>query len=209
MDLVLDDFHLIDAPEIQADLAFVVEHLPPHVHLTISTRADPALPLARLRARGELREIRAADLRFTAEEAAAYLNERWASPHARANDALEDRTEGWIAALQLAALSHAGPQRCDRFIAEFAGSGRYIVDYLVEEVLQRQPEDVRRFLLGTCMLGRMCGSLCDAVTMQLGGRPMLDRLDRQNLFVVPLDDRRQWYRYHHLFADVLLSRLRG
>ena len=189
-------------------MAFLLEHLPPQVHLVIATRADPALPLARLRARGELVEIRAADLRFTPDEAAAYLNEVMGLDlAARDVAALEGRTEGWIAALQLAALSMQGRDDVAGFIAGFAGDDRYIVDYLVEEVLHRQPEHVRSFLLQTSILGRLSGPLCDAVTGQDGGKATLEALDRGNLFLVPLDDRRQWYRYHHLFADVLRARL--
>jgi LuxR family maltose regulon positive regulatory protein len=207
--LVLDDFHLVENADVQAGVGFIVEHLPSHAHVVISTRADPTLPLARLRARGELVEVRAADLRFTAAETSTYLNDAMGLG-LTANDAatLEERTEGWIAALQLAVLSIKGRKDASAFIAEFAGSGRFIVDYLIEEVLERQPDDVRRFLARTCVLKRMSGPLCDAVSGLPGaGRAMLDRLDRQNLFVVPLDDRRQWYRYHHLFADVLVSRL--
>ena len=206
--LVLDDYHVIDAHDIQDGMAFLLEHLPPQVHLVIATRADPALPLARLRARGELVEIRAADLRFTPDEAAAYLNEVMGLDlAARDVAALEGRTEGWIAALQLAALSMQGRDDVAGFIAGFAGDDRYIVDYLVEEVLQRQPERVRSFLLQTSILDRLSGPLCDAVTGQDGGKAMLEALDRGNLFLVPLDDRRRWYRYHHLFADVLRAHL--
>ena len=176
--------------------------------MVIASRADPALPLARLRARGELVEIRAAELRFTPDEAAAYLNEMMGL-QLTAQDvaALEGRTEGWIAALQLAALSMQGRDDVAGFIAGFAGDDRYIVDYLVEEVLQRQPDQVQAFLLQTSILDRLSGPLCDAVTGQGGGKAMLEALDRGNLFLVPLDDRRQWYRYHHLFADVLQARL--
>ncbi len=206
--LVLDDYHAIDAPDIQDGMAFLLEHLPQRIHLVIATRADPALPLARLRARGELAEIRAADLRFTPDEAAAYLNEVMGlALTARDVAALEGRTEGWIAALQLAALSMQGRDDVAGFIAGFAGDDRYIVDYLIEEVLQRQSEDVRNFLLQTSILGRLSGPLCDVVTGRDGGKAMLEALDRGNLFLVPLDDRREWYRYHHLFADVLLARL--
>jgi LuxR family transcriptional regulator, maltose regulon positive regulatory protein len=206
--LVLDDYHLIEAHDIQDGVAFLLEHLPPQIHLVIATRADPALPLARLRARGELVEIRAADLRFTPDEAAAYLNEVMGLELAASDvAALEGRTEGWIAALQLAALSMQGRDDVAGFIAAFAGDDRYIVDYLVEEVLRRQPEDVRTFLLQTSILGRMSGPLCDAVTGQDGGKAMLEALDRGNLFLVPLDDRRRWYRYHQLFADVLRAHL--
>lgn len=206
--LVLDDYHVIDAPDIQEGMAFLLEHLPPHVHLVIATRADPALPLGRLRGRGELVEVRAADLRFTPDEAGAYLNEAMGlNLGARDVAALEGRTEGWIAALQLAALSIQGRDDVAGFIAGFAGDDRYIVDYLVEEVLQRQPEEIRSFLLETSLLSRLSGPLCDAVTGQGGGKATLEALDRGNLFLVPLDDRRQWYRYHHLFADVLRARL--
>ena len=206
--LVLDDYHLIDAQEIHEGVASLLEHLPPHVHMVIATRADPGFPLARLRARGELAEIRAVDLRFTADEAVAYLNEVM-SLGLTAQDvaALEARTEGWIAALQLAALSMQGRSDAAEFIAGFAGDDRYIVDYLVEEVLQRQAEPVRQFLLRTSILARLSGPSSDAVTGESGGKAMLEQLDRGNLFLVSLDDRREWYRYHHLFADVLLTRL--
>jgi LuxR family maltose regulon positive regulatory protein len=176
--------------------------------VVIAGRADPALPLARWRARGELAEVRAAELRFTPEEAAAYLTEMMGLPlTARDVAALEGRTEGWIAALQLAALSMQGRQDVAGFIAGFAGDDRYVVDYLAEEVLARQPGRVQAFLLQTSILGRLSGPLCDAVTGQGGGKAMLAALDRGNLFLVPLDDRRRWYRYHQLFADVLQARL--
>src|SRR4051794_37175240 len=206
--LVLDDYHVIDTREIHDGMAFMLEHLPPQLHLVIAGRADPALPLSRLRGRGELVEIRAADLRFTPEEAAMYLRGVMGLV-LRAEDvaALEGRTEGWIAALQLAALSLQGREDAAGFIAGFAGDDRYIVDYLVEEVLQRQPQNVRSFLLNTSILSRLSGSLCDAVTGQDGGKAMLEALDRGNLFLVQLDDRRQWYRYQHLFGDVLRARL--
>jgi LuxR family maltose regulon positive regulatory protein len=208
--LVLDDDHVVEAHDVQDGMAFLLDHLPPRVHLVIATRADPALPLARLRGRGELVEIRAADLRFTAEEAAAYLNDVMdLDLTARDIAALEGRTEGWIAALQLAALSIQGRDDIAGFIAGFAGDDRYIVDYLVEEVLQRQPEEVRRFLLQTSILGRLSARLCDAVTVHDdgNGKAMLEILDRGNLFLVSLDDRRRWYRYHQLFADVLRAHL--
>jgi len=207
--LVLDDYHLADGPVIAEGMGYVLEHLPPQVHLVISTRADPGLPLSRLRARGELVEVRAADLRFTPEEASAYLAA--ATGLALSADAvttLEARTEGWIAALQLAALSLRGRPDVDAFVATFAGEDRYIVDYLVDEVLARQPEHLRTFLLRTSVLDRLSGPLCDAVTGGDGGRATLDGLDRANLFVLPLDDHRRWYRYHHLFADVLQLHLR-
>jgi LuxR family maltose regulon positive regulatory protein len=206
--LVLDDYHVIDAREIHDQMAFLLEHLPPQLHLVIATRADPALPLARLRGRGELAEIRASDLRFTPEESAEYLTGTMGlTLTARDVATLEGRTEGWIAALQLAALSMQGRDDVAGFIAGFGGDDRYVVDYLVEEVLHRQPEDVRRFLLRTSILSRVTGSLCDAVTGQDGGAAMLTALERSNLFLVPLDDHRRWYRYHHLFADVLHARL--
>ncbi|MGY1806951.1 LuxR C-terminal-related transcriptional regulator [Blastococcus sp. SYSU D00669] len=206
--LVLDDHHLVESRDVQEGVAFLLEHLPPHVHLVIATRADPPLPLARLRARGDLVEVRADDLRFTADEAAAYLagatGRQLPAEHVAA---LEGRTEGWIAALQLAALSMRGREDVAGFVAGFAGHDRYVVDYLVEEVLQQQPDDVRDFLLGTSVLSRLSGPLCDAVLGRDGGTAVLEGLDRANLFLVPLDDRRHWYRYHHLFADVLHARL--
>jgi LuxR family maltose regulon positive regulatory protein len=206
--LVLDDYQVIDERDVQDGMAFLLDHLPPQLHLVIASRADPALPLARLRARGELVETRAADLRFTPDEAATYLNEMMRlSLTAQDVATLEGRTEGWIAALQLAALSMQGRDDIAAFIAGFAGDDRYIVDYLAEEVLQRQPEHVRSFLLQTSILDRLTGSLCDAVIGQDGGKAMLNALERGNLFLVPLDDRRRWYRYHQLFADVLRARL--
>jgi LuxR family maltose regulon positive regulatory protein len=208
VDLVLDDYHLADGDGIAGDVGFLLEHLPPQVHLVISTRADPALPLARLRARGELVEVRAADLRFTLDEVAAYLNDVIGLDLAAADvAALEGRTEGWIAALQLAALSLRGREDAAGFIAGFAGDDRYVVDYLVEEVLVRQSEAVRAFLLDTSILERLSGPLCDAVTGVGGAKAALESLERANLFVVPLDDSRHWYRYHHLFADVLRTHL--
>ena len=206
--VVFDDYHVLQARDVLDGMAFLVEHLPPQIHLVIASRADPALPLARLRGRGELIEIRAADLRFRPEEAAAYLNGVMGLGLTAADvTALEDRTEGWIAALQLAALSMRGRDDVAGFIAGFAGDDRYIVDYLVEEVLQRQSDQVRRFLLQTSILDRLSGPLCDAVTGRDGGKAMLETLDRENLFLIPLDDRRRWYRYHHLFADVLQAHL--
>jgi LuxR family maltose regulon positive regulatory protein len=206
--LVLDDYHLANGPRLQAGVAFLIEHLPPQLHLVIGTRSDPALPLARLRAGGKLFEIRAADLRFTPAEAADYLNGVMGlGLTARDVAALEARTEGWIAALQLAAISMQGRDDTSTFIAGFAGDDRYIVDYLIEEVLARQPEAVRTFLLRTSLLDRLTGSLSDAVTGEGNGKAMLEALDRGNLFLVPLDDRRTWYRYHHLFGDVLRARL--
>jgi LuxR family transcriptional regulator, maltose regulon positive regulatory protein len=208
--LVLDDYHVIDVREVQDGMAFLLDHLPPGLHVVIASRADPALPLARLRARGELAEIRAAELRFTPDEAATYLNEMMGLQlTARDVTALEARTEGWIAALQLAALSMQGRDDIAGFIDGFAGDDRYVVDYLAEEVLQRQTDRVQAFLLETSILDRLSGPLCDTVTGRGGGKAMLEALDRGNLFLVPLDDRRRWYRYHHLFADVLQARLLG
>jgi LuxR family maltose regulon positive regulatory protein len=206
--LVLDDYHVIESPDVQDGMTFFLDHLPGQVHVVIAGRADPAVPLARFRARGELVEARAADLRFTTDEAGAYLTDVMGLPlTARDVSALEERTEGWIAALQLAALSMQGRDDVAGFIAGFAGDDRYIVDYLVEEVVQRQPDQVRTFLLQTSILTRLTGSLCDAVTGRDGGRTMLETLERGNLFLIPLDDRRRWYRYHHLFADVMQTRL--
>jgi LuxR family maltose regulon positive regulatory protein len=191
--LVLDDYHGIDASDVQDGMAFLLDH--PWLHVVIVSRADPALPLSRWRARGELVEIRAAELRFTPDEAAAYLNEMMGLQlTVRDVAALEARTEGWIAALQLAALSMQGRDDVADFIADFAGDDRYVVDYLLEEVLQRQPDRVQAFLLQTSILGRLSGPLCDAVTEQGGGKALLEALDRGNLFLVPLDDRRRWYR---------------
>ena len=206
--LVLDDYHVIDAKPVDIALTYLVEHLPPQMHLVIATREDPQLPLARLRARSHLTEVRAADLRFTASEAAEFLSQVMGlSLSAEDIAALEDHTEGWIAGLQLAALSMQGRQDVHGFIQAFAGDDRYIVDYLVEEVLQRQPAPVRSFLLQTSILDRLSGSLCDAVTGQKEGNARLEALERGNFFVVPLDDKRHWYRYHHLFADVLSAHL--
>ncbi len=206
--LVLDDYHVIDASDVQDAMAFLLDHLPPQLHVVIATRADPVLPLARFRTRGELVEIRAADLRFTPDEATSYLTNAMDLPLTEQDvSALANRTEGWIAALQLAALSMVGRDDVAGFIAGFTGDDRYIVDYLVEEVLNRQPAQVTTFLLRTSVLERLNGPLCDAVTGQEGGKAMLETLDRGNLFLVPLDDQRQWYRYHHLFADVLHARL--
>ena len=207
--LVLDDYHLIGAGRIDEALTFFVDHLPPALHLVIATRETPRLPLGRLRGQGELTELRAADLRFSSEEAAAFLDgatgRRLTSDEAAA---LEARTEGWIAGLQLAALSMQGRDDIPAFVRAFAGDHRFIMDYLAEEVLLRQPEPVRSFLLRTSILTRLHGSLCDAVAGSEGGGARLELLERGNFFVVPLDDRRRWYRYHHLFAEVLSAHLR-
>ncbi|KRE41096.1 hypothetical protein ASG74_14645 [Knoellia sp. Soil729] len=206
--LVLDDYHLADHPEVAAGMTFLVEHLPPNAHVVMCTRADPDLALARWRARGELVEVRAVDLRFTAAETAAYLEgtctTRLTVGQVRA---LEDRTEGWIAALQLAAISLQDHADVGRFIEGFAGDDRYVVDYLIEEVLAHQKPVVRDFLLRSAVLDRFCAPLCDVLMGGEGADGMLRVLDRANLFLVALDDKRQWYRYHHLFADVLRARL--
>lgn len=206
--LVLDDYHAMDAREVDAALAFLLDRAPPRLHLVLTTREDPDLPLARLRARGQLTELRAADLRFTADEAADFLREgAGVALSAEEIAALEARTEGWIAGLQLAALSMRGRDDVAAFVRAFAGDHRFVVDYLVDEVLRRQPEEVRDFLLETSVLSRLSGRLCEAVT----GRPRCDRLlgalERGNLFLVPLDDRRRWFRYHHLFAEMLRAHL--
>lgn len=206
--IVLDDYHVIENPAIHNDLAFLLDHLPGTVRLVIASRADPPLPLGRLRAGGELTELRAADLRFTTDETARYLNGTMGLAIEDADLArLGARTEGWIAALQLAALSMQGRDDASEFIAGFAGDDRYIVDYLVEEVLHKQPAAIREFLLKTSILGRLSGSLCDAVTESTGSAATLEALERTNLFLVPLDDQREWYRYHHLFAEMLRTRL--
>ncbi|KRE55449.1 LuxR C-terminal-related transcriptional regulator [Phycicoccus sp. Soil748] len=201
--LVLDDYHLVDSPAIADGVAFLVSHLPPRAHLILSTRTDPSLPLSRLRSQGELVEVRAADLRFTDAETSSYLHGAGVDLDPSGAAIVENRTEGWAAALQLAVLSLQGRADTSTFLADFAGDDRFIVDYLVEEVLGRQPPHVREFLLRTSVLERLTGPLCDAVTGHTGGDDTLQQLERQNLFVIPLDARRRWYRYHHLFADVL------
>ena len=213
--MALDDYHVIDAAAVHEAVSFLLDNLPPQVTLAMSTRADPPLPLSRLRARGELAEVRAADLRFTTEEAEAFLNEVMGLQLAPAFvAALEARTEGWAAGLQLAALSartHAGGPgesgEVAEFVEAFSGSHRFVLDYLVEEVLAGQPDVVHAFLLDTSVLDQMTGALCDALTGRFDGQAILETLDRENLFVVSLDDDRRWYRYHHLLADALRVRL--
>ena len=206
--LVLDDYHLVDAQPVHASLAFLLEHLPPGLRLVLASRSDPPLPLARLRAGGQLAELRAGELRFTAEEAAALLREAiGADLPGTAVAALAARTEGWAAGLQLAALSLRGQADPAGFVATFSGSHRYVLDYLAGEVLDRQSEEVRTFLLQTSVLERLSGELCDAVTGRTGGQVMLEQVERANLFLVPLDEVRGWWRYHHLFADLLRARL--
>ncbi|MHB1131409.1 MAG: LuxR C-terminal-related transcriptional regulator [Chloroflexota bacterium] len=208
--LVLDDYHLIDAKAVDQALTFLLEHLPPQMHLVITTREDPHLPLARLRARGQLAELRAADLRFTPAEATDFLHQV-VGLNLSAEDiaALETRTEGWIAGLQLAALSMQGCQDATSFIRSFTGSHRFVLDYLVEEVLQRQSASVQSFLLVTSILDRLCGPLCDAAlgNSAVSGQETLEYIEQANLFIVPLDNERRWYRYHHLFGDLLRQRL--
>lgn len=206
--IVLDDCHLIKTKPIHEALTFLLDHLPPQMHIILTTRADPPLPLARLRARDQLTELRANEMRFTPDEAAIFLNEVMGlklSP----NDivALEARTEGWIAGLQLAALSMQGREDVSGFIQAFSGSQRHVLGYLMEEVLDRRPAGTLNFLLQTSVLDRLCGALCDAVTGQRDGDETLRKLEQANLFIVPLDDKGQWYRYHHLFAEVLRARL--
>ncbi|WP_432523645.1 LuxR C-terminal-related transcriptional regulator [Kineococcus sp. SYSU DK006] len=206
--LALDDVHHLESREVHDGLAFLLEHLPANAHLVLAGRVDPPLPLARWRARGDLVEVRAADLRFTPDEAASYLGGTAGLALApRDVTTLAARTEGWIAGLQLAALSLRGRDDVAGLVADFAGDDRFVVDYLLEEVLQRQPSHVRAFLLRTSVLGRLTGPLCDAVTGGPGGAALLEDLERQNLFLAALDGRRRWYRYHQLFADVLRARL--
>jgi LuxR family maltose regulon positive regulatory protein len=206
--LVLDDYHLIDVKPANDLLSFLLEHMPPQMHVIITTREDPRLPLARFRARSQLTELRIKDLRFTPSEAAEFLNQVMGLNLSTDNIArLEENTEGWVAGLQMAALSMQGRDDVSGFIKAFTGDDRHIVDYLVEEVLLSQPEHVRSFLLETSILDRLSGTICDAVTGKKDGKRMLEELERGNLFVFPLDDKRQWYRYHHLFAGVLKTRL--
>ncbi len=231
--VVLDDYQSVEDKAVDKILAFLLEHLPPQMHLVITTRADPQLPLARYRARGQLTELRAGDLRFTHAEAADFL-ERVTGVSLTEEEiaALEHRTEGWIAGLQMAALAMQGTlatqrqQDVSRFVRSFTGSHRFVMDYLVEEVLQQQPEAVRRFLLRTSILDRMCADLCDRVlgsgeqrsdknpfapmahsSQSASSQSLLEMLERQNLFLIPLDNERRWYRYHHLFAELLRQRM--
>lgn len=206
--VVLDDYHVIYSEPVHQAVSFLLEHLPENAHLVVSGRTDPPLHLSRLRARDQMTELRAADLRFTTDEATAFLGDVMGLVlSARDVAALEEVTEGWVAALQLAALSMRDREDVSGFVEAFSGSNRHVLDFLAEEVLERQPEDVRRFLLGTSVLERMSAPLCDALTGRSDGQGMLERLERENLFVVPLDDERRWYRYHHLFADFLRGRL--
>ncbi len=214
--LVLDDYHVISSQLVHSSLGFLLEHRPPGLHLALTSRSDPPLALARLRARGQLTELRAAELRFTPGEAAALLQQVAAAPGgARPGAPLPDavaaalaaRTEGWAAGLQLAGLSLRGQTDVDGFVAAFTGSHRYVLDYLAEEVLEQQSEQVRTFLLETSVLERLSGELCDAVTGRPGSQALLEQVERAGLFLVPLDEVRGWWRYHHLFADLLRARL--
>ncbi len=206
--LVVDDYHLIHAQHVHRSVEFLLEHLPGSLRLVVASRSDPPLPLARLRARGQSAELRAADLRFTPAEAAQLMA---ASTGLDLPEdvvvALGERTEGWVAGLQLAALSLQGRRDVEGFVAEFSGSHRYVLDYLTEEVLDRQPPDIRTFLLETSVLDRLSGALCDAVLDRRDSQLLLESVERANLFLLPLDDERRWWRYHHLFADLLRSRL--
>jgi LuxR family maltose regulon positive regulatory protein len=209
--LVLDDYHAIDSKPVDEALTFLLRHLPRQMHLVIATREDPHLPLAKLRARGQLTELRAADLRFTSAEAAEFLNQVMGlNLSAEDISALEARTEGWIAGLQLAALSMQGIQDTSGFIESFTGSHHFVLDYLMQEVLQHQSENIQTFLLRTSILDRLCGPLCDAVlnTPYASEQETLEYLEHANLFIVPLDNERRWYRYHHLFVELLRQRLR-
>ncbi len=206
--LVLDDYHLIDSPPVHESVLFLVEHLPPGLRLVLASRADPPLPLPRLRARGQLAELRAADLRFTSEEAAALLHEAiGADLPGQAVAALTARTEGWAAGLQLAGLSLRGQPDQAGFVAGFSGSHRYVLDYLTDEVLERQDGQVRGFLLATSVLERLSARLCDAVTGRTDSQAMLEQVEGAGLFLAPLDEVRGWWRYHQLFADLLRARL--
>ncbi|MEJ7837586.1 MAG: LuxR C-terminal-related transcriptional regulator [Thermomicrobiales bacterium] len=208
--LILDDYHVIEAKQVERALTFLLEHMPPLLHLIITTREDPQLPLSRLRARGQMTEIRATDLRFTVAEAAEFLNTKMGLDLAESDiAALEDRAEGWIAGLQLAAISMQGHQDTAAFIQSFTGSHRFVMDYLIDEVLHRQQESVQNFLLDTSILDKLCGPLCDAVSGDSpgSGQVILDYIDGANLFLVPLDNDRRWYRYHHLFGELLRQRL--
>ncbi len=219
--LVLDDYHVLDSNPVDDAVTLLLEHLPPRMHLVIATREDPRLPLARLRARGQLTELRAADLRFTPAEAAEFLRRATGLDLSTEDiEALETRTEGWIAGLQMAAIAlqgvtlqgtavSGGPTDAAGFIRSFTGSHRFVLDYLLEEVLHREPHELQAFLLRTSILDRLCGPLCDAVLRSPAGfgEATLQAIERANLFIVPLDDERRWYRYHHLFADLLRKQL--
>ncbi len=206
--IVLDDYHVIDEPAVHRLVAALVERLPPRARLAIATRVDPPLPLARLRARGELLEVRAEDLRFTASEAGELLCSAAVELAPAEVDELTERTEGWAAALRLAAVSLRGRPDQAGLVRRFGASHRFVLDYVVEEVLAGLPSETQDFLLRTSVLDRLCGPLCDAVTGREDGQARLEELERANLLIIPLDDERRWYRYHALFAEVLRARLR-
>lgn len=207
--LAFDDYHIISELEIHEAMSYLIERLPPNIHALVTTRSDPPFPLSRLRARGELKELRAPDLRFNGKDAATFLNDVMGLDLASHDiAALEERTEGWIAGLQLSALSLQGRENKSDFVREFAGDDRFILDYLLEEVLNRQTEEVQDFLLRTSVLNRLNGSLCDAITDKKDGNETLDYLNRSNLFLISLDNKNTWFRYHHLFADLLQLKLK-
>jgi LuxR family maltose regulon positive regulatory protein len=206
--LILDDYHIIEAQPVHDTISFLLEHLPMQMHLVIATREDPNISLSRHRASNQLTELRAADLRFTSSEAAEFLNQIMGLKLLEEDIiALETRTEGWITGLQLAAISLQGQADTKSFINSFTGSHRLVLDYLIEEVLDKQSESVQTFLLQTAILDQLTGSLCDALIGQSNGQQILEYLEQANLFIVPLDNNRHWYRYHHLFADLLRHRL--
>ena len=206
--LIIDDYHVIESQLIDDALTFLLDHLPSQVHLVISSRIDPSLPLPRLRARRQMTEFRADDLRFTLDEASVFLNRVTGFDLSTEIVAsLGERTEGWITGLQLAVLSMQSSDDIGEFVRAFTGSDRHILDYLGEEVLAHQSHDVKTFLLQTSILNRLTGPLCDAVTRENNGEAMLENLERKNVFIIPLDNERNWYRYHHLFADMIERRL--
>jgi LuxR family maltose regulon positive regulatory protein len=202
--LVLDPYHVVDEGPLREVMTFLIDHVPPRLHLILTTREEPALPVARLRARGQLTELRADDLRFTHEEAVAFFRDAMGLDlGAEEVETLDRRTEGWVAGLQLAALSLRGRDDAASFVRSFAGAHRHVVDYLAEEVLRSLPAGMRDFLLDTSVLDRLCAPLCDAVTDRDDGAATLAELERANLFLIPLDDERRWFRYHSLFRGVL------
>jgi len=206
--LVIEDYHVIENVEVHSGINFLLDNIPPQLHIIITTRSDPPLRLGLRRGRGQISEIRSADLRFTSDETAAFINH---TMHLALTEedvlSLVQRTEGWIAGLQLAALSLQQQSDKHAFVAAFAGDDRYVMDYLLEEVLQRQPAEIQTFLLKTSFLERLSAPLCQAVTEQIDSQSILDQLEQANLFVSPLDNRRHWYRYHPLFAELLRHRL--
>jgi LuxR family maltose regulon positive regulatory protein len=206
--LIIDDYHVVEDITIHEALTFLIEHLPPLMHLVISSRSDPFLPLSRLRARSEMTELRTEDLRFSTIEATVFLNQMMGLSLSESDIlSLESRTEGWIVGLQLAAISLQGKDNTSDLIKSFSGSHRIILDYLIDEVLEQQAEDIQSFLLKTAILERMTGPLCDVLTGHNDGQQTLEYLEQTNLFIIPLDNERCWYRYHHLFTDLLRVRL--